>query len=169
MAMGAAIVALLGVVGWLWTTRGAGAPRAGEGELVVQTRPVSARVLVDGKERGVTPLTMRLASGAHVLEVQVGKTEPRVIPLTIQANVQTAQYIELQGVPTTGALEIRSEPSGARILFDGQPRGTTPATIQNIPVGDHTVVVESGGRKATQAIKIDPGSTAQLTIPLPRK
>jgi hypothetical protein len=169
MAMGAVIVLLLGVVGWLWMTRGAGAPRAGEGELVVQTRPVAARVLVDGKDHGVSPLTLRLPSGAHVLEVQVGKSEPRVIPLTILANVQTAQYIELQGVPTTGALEIKSEPSGARILIDGQPRGTTPATIQNIPAGDHTVVLEAGGRKVTQAVKIDPGSTAQLTVPIPRR
>jgi hypothetical protein len=126
-------------------------------------------VLVDGKEQGVSPLTMRLPSGAHVLEVQVGKSEPRVIPLTIQANVQTAQYIELQGVATTGALEIKSEPSGARILLDGQPRGITPATIQNVVVGDHTVVLESGGRKVTQTIKVDPGSTAQLMVPIPRR
>ena len=55
---------------------------------------------------------MRLDSGAHVLEVQSGKSEPRVIPLMIQAGVQTSQYVELQGVAKTGALEIRSEPAG---------------------------------------------------------
>ena len=85
------------VVLWLWT-RDPGAPRAGEGELVVQSRPVAARVSIDGEERGVTPLTVKLPSGAHVLEVQSGKSEPRVIPLTIQAGVQTSQYIELQNV-----------------------------------------------------------------------
>jgi hypothetical protein len=164
----AVIVVLLGLVGWLWT-RDAGAPKAGEGELVVQTRPVSARVSIDGKERGVTPLTLRLPSGAHVLEVQVGKSEPRVIPLTIQANVQTAQYIELQGVPSTGSLEIKSEPTGARVIIDGQPRGTTPAMIRDLPAGDHSVVLEAGGRKVTQAVKIDPGSTAQLVVPMTRR
>ncbi len=169
MAMAASIVMLLGIVGWLWTTRGAGGPRPGEGELVVQTRPVGARVIVDGNEHGVSPITVRLPSGAHVLEVQVGKAEPRVIPLTIQANVQTVQYIELKDVPVTGVLEIRSEPSGARILIDGQPRGTTPATLANLPVGDHTVVLEVGGRKATQVVKIEAGSTAQLTVPMPRR
>ena len=59
------------VVLWLWN-RNPGAPRAGEGELVVQSRPVAARVSVDGEERGVTPLTLALPSGAHVLEVQSG-------------------------------------------------------------------------------------------------
>ena len=152
VALGAVIVLLLGLVGWLWT-RETGAPRAGEGELVVQSRPAGARVLVDGKERGVTPMTVRLPSGAHVLEVQIGKSEPRVIPLTIQAGVQTSQYIELQGVARTGALEIRSEPSGARVTIDGQPRGTTPATIRDLTPGDHTVVLEVGGRKVHASSK----------------
>ena len=169
LAAAGVIVLLLSVVGWLWTRDTGGAPRAGEGELVVQSSPPGARVSVDGTERGVTPITVRLPSGAHVLEVQVGKSEPRVIPLTIQANVQTAQYIELQGVQSTGTLEIRSEPSGARVLIDGQPRGTTPATIRNLSAGDHTVVLEAGGRKVTQAVKIEPGSTAQLVVPIPRR
>lgn len=168
LALGAVIVLLLGLVGWLWT-RDTGAPRAGEGELVVQSRPPGARVSVDGTERGVTPVTLRLPSGAHVLQVQVGKSEPRVIPLTIQANVQTAQYVELQGVQATGTLEVRSEPSGARVLIDGQPRGTTPAVIRDLASGDHAVVLELGGRKATQAVTIDPGSTAQLLMRIPRR
>ena len=162
------IVVLLAVVGWLWT-RDTGTPRAGEGELVVQSRPIGARVTVDGSERGVTPLTVRLPSGAHVLEVQIGKAEPRVIPLTIQANVQTAQYVELQGQTVTGALAIRSEPSGARVTIDGQPRGTTPATIRDLAAGDHVVVLEVGSRKVTQTVKIEAGSTAQLVVPIPRK
>jgi hypothetical protein len=83
--------------------------------------------------------------------------------------VQTAQYIELQGVPTTGALEIRSDPSGARVTIDGRPRGTTPVMVRELPVGDHSVVLEAGGRKVTQAVRIEPGSTAQLVVPIPRR
>jgi hypothetical protein len=156
------------VVLWLWN-RAPAAARAGQGELVVQTRPVSARVSVDGTERGVSPITIPLPAGAHVLEVQVGKSEPRVIPLTIQSGVQTAQYIELQSVPTTGGLDIRSDPSGARVTIDGQNRGTTPVTIRDLPPGDHNVVLEVSGRKVTQAVKIEPGITAQLVVPIPRR
>jgi len=168
IAAAGVILLLLAVIGWLWT-RDTGAPRAGEGELVVQSSPPGARVSVDGTARGVTPITLSLPSGAHVLEVQVGKSQPRVIPLTIQANVQTAQYIELQGVLATGVLQIRSEPSGARVLIDGQPRGTTPATIRDLSAGDHSVVLELGGRKVTQVVKIDAGGTAQLVVPIPRR
>ena len=157
-----------GVVLWLWN-RDPGAPRKGEGELVVQSRPVAARVSIDGEERGVTPLTIALPSGAHVLEVQSGKSEPRVIPLTIQAGVQTAQYIELQNVALTGGLEIRSEPAGAKVTIDGQARGSTPVTIRDLAPGDHQIVLEGGGRKVTQAVRIDAGITAQLVVPLPRR
>jgi hypothetical protein len=156
------------VVLWLWT-RDPGVPRAGEGELVVQSRPVAARVSIDGEEKGVTPLTITLPSGAHVLEVQTGKSEPRVVPLTIRAGVQTAQYIELQNVALTGGLDIRSEPAGARVTIDGQNRGTTPVTVRDLAPGDHQVVLEAGGRKVTQAVRIDAGITAQLVVPLPRR
>ena len=157
-----------GVVLWLWN-RDPGAPRTGEGELVVQSRPVAARVSIDGEDRGVTPLTIALPSGAHVLEVQSGKSEPRVIPLTIQAGVQTAQYIELQNVALTGGLEIRSDPPGAKVTIDGQVRGSTPLTIRDLAPGDHQIVLEGGGRKVTQAVRIDAGITAQLVVPLPRR
>jgi diacylglycerol kinase family enzyme len=163
----AVVVLLLAVVGWL-ATRDTGGMRAGEGELVVTSRPEGAQVTVDGEVRGTTPLTVRLDAGAHVLEVKSGTSEPRVIPLTIQAGVQTAQYVELQGVVQTGTLEIRSEPSGARITIDGQVRGTTPMTVSNLTAGDHTVVLEAGGRKATQVVRIEAGATARLVVPLRR-
>ena len=126
-------------------------------------------MIVDGKDQGVTPTTVRLPAGPHVLEVQVGKAEPRVIPLTITAGVQTSQYIELRDVAVTGSLSIKSDPPGARITIDGKPRGTTPATIPNLATGDHAVVLELGNRKATQTVRIEPDSTAQLTIPMPRR
>ncbi|MDP2053710.1 MAG: PEGA domain-containing protein [Acidobacteriota bacterium] len=169
LALALFVVVLSGLVMWLWT-RDSGGPRAGEGELVVQSRPVAARVSIDGEERGVTPLTLSLPSGAYVLEVQSGKSEPRVIPLTIQAGVQTAQYIELQNVAQTGGLDVRSDPPGARVTIDGQSRGTTPVTVRDLAPGDHQVVIEaSGGRKVTQSVRIDAGITAQLVVPLPRR
>jgi hypothetical protein len=43
------------------------------------------------------------------VEVRTGKGEPRVIPLMIRANVQTAQYVELQEVgPVAPAVETRT-------------------------------------------------------------
>jgi hypothetical protein len=162
------VVALMAVaIAWLWI-RPSPDSLVGEGELVVNSRPV-ARISIDGTERGTTPQTLRLPAGTHVLEIQIGKTEPRVIPLTIRAGVQTSQYIELQNVPMTGGLELRSDPVAARVSVDGQLRGTTPLALKELPPGDHEVVLELGGRKVTQRVRIDAGITTQLVVSLPRK
>lgn len=162
------VVALMAVaVAWLWI-RPAPDSLVGEGELVVNSRPI-ARISIDGTDRGPTPQTLRLSAGTHVLELQIGKTEPRIIPLIIRAGVQTSQYIELQNVPLTGGLDIRSDPVGARVLVDGQPRGTTPAALKDLPPGDHEVVLELGGRKVTQMVHIDAGVAAQMVVSMPRK
>jgi hypothetical protein len=98
------------VIGWYWS-RPAPGPVEGEGELVVTSRPAAAKVIVDGSERGETPLTVTLSAGPHVVEVRAGTSEPRVIPLVIRANVQTAQYVELQeAVPVPPPVERRRVP-----------------------------------------------------------
>ena len=170
LGLAGVVVLLLAVMGWVLTRGGDGdgGMREGEGELVVQSRPEGAQVKIDGDVKGNTPLTVRLDAGAHVLEVQSGKSEPRVIPLMITAGVQTSQYVELQGVAKTGGLEIRSDPAGARITIDGRPRGTTPTTVSDLTPGDHTVVLESGGRKVSQTVRIQAGATAQLSVPMRR-
>lgn len=163
-----AVLALFqsGVI-WFWNRPQASTPSAGEGELVVQSRPTSARVSIDGDERGVTPLTLRLSAGTHVLELQTGKSEPRVIPLTIRAGIQTAQYVELQNVPLTGAIEVRTDPPGAVVLIDGQSRGSTPSILRDLAPGDHAVQLEAGGRKVTQTVRVDAGATTLLIVPMP--
>ena len=164
-----ALVVLLAVMGWLLTRATPdGGLGAGEGELVVQSRPEGAQVRIDGEVKGNTPLTVRLDAGAHVIEVQSGKSAPRVIPLMITAGMQTSQYVELQGVEKTGSLEIRSDPAGARITIDGRPRGTTPTTVSDLTPGDHTVVLESGGRKVSQTVRIQAGTAQQLSVPMRR-
>jgi hypothetical protein len=97
LIMAGVIVLLIAVVGWLMMrpATDSGALKAGEGELVISTRNPGASVKVDGKESGVTPLTVRLQSGPHSIEVRMGSGEPRVVPVMIKAGVQTAQYVEL--------------------------------------------------------------------------
>jgi hypothetical protein len=149
----------------VWT-RAPAAVGSDDGELVVQSRPVAARVSIDGEDRGVTPLTVRLPAGAHVLQISVGGAEPRVIPLAIQPGVQTAQYIELLNVPTTGVLEVRSDPARARVSVDGRDYGVTPVTIRDLPPGEREVVLERGAQRLVQRVRVEPGTTAQLVVPL---
>jgi len=164
-AMALLVLGQAAFIGWQATRPSEGL--TGDGELVVQSRPEGARVTVDDEDRGQTPVTLRLSPGTHVLQLRVGTAEPRVIPLLIRAGVQTAQYVEMQGVATTGVLEVRSEPSRARVSIDGQARGSTPLTLHDVTPGNYQVVLERGGRTATQMVNVEPGATAQLTVPIP--
>ncbi len=163
-ALVALAVAETAFLGWTLTrpTESLGS----DGELVVQSRPEGATVVIDDREHGVTPLTVRVSPGTHVLQVRAGSAEPRVIPLQIRAGVQTAQYVELQGVATTGVLEVRSEPAKARVTIDGRERGSTPLTLRDVAPGDYKVVLERAGWKSTQVVRVEPGGTAQLVVPI---
>lgn len=160
------VVALVqtAVLGWVLTRPSENL--GSDGELVVNSQPQGATVVVDDREHGVTPLTLRIAPGTHVLQVRAGSAEPRVIPLSIRPGVQTAQYVEMQGVATTGVLEVRSEPSKAKVTIDGRERGSTPLTLRDVAPGNYKVVLERGGWKSTQTVRIDPGTTAQLVVPI---
>ena len=154
------------VIAWLATSTGQATLTGGE--LVIQSRPVAARVTIDGEERGITPFQAELSPGSHVVEVRVGRSEPRVIPVVIRAGVQSGLYVELQSVATVGGLEVRSEPAKARVTVAGQYRGQTPLVLKDLPPGDVEVVIQSNSRQVKQTVRIEPGITSQLVVPLGR-
>ena len=136
------------------------------GTLVVNTNPAGVPVVIDGQPRGVTPLTLELAPGAHELRLATDG-EPRIIPLTITAGDTVSQSIELpKAGPYTGQLTVRSEPSGARVTVDGTPRGQTPLTLDGLMPGDHSVVLANDVSSVTHAVTIEAGATASLVVPM---
>ena len=165
-ALGVIAIGEAAFIGWL-LMRAPGSSGT-QGEIVVQSRPVAARVSIDGEEKGITPYTTELSAGAHVLEVRVGKSEPRVIPVQIRGGVQSGIYVELQSVATVGGLEVRSAPVSARVSVAGQYRGVTPLVLKDLPPGDHEVLLQSKTRQVKQTVRIEPGITSQLVVPFDR-
>src|SRR5262249_32629129 len=68
------------------------------GTLAVQTNPAGVSVVIDGKQRGATPLSIALEPGKHVLELQT-EGDVRSIPITITPGAQVSQFIELPHAP----------------------------------------------------------------------
>jgi len=54
----------------------------------------------------------------------------------------------------TGVLIAKSEPAGATVLVDGKERGVTPLTIDDVPFGSHTVVLQSDKGSVRRTVKI---------------
>ena len=137
------------------------------GVLTMASTPPGAQVFVDNVEHGQTPLTLTLAAGPHIVELR-GAGEPRTIPITITAGMQTQQYIELPttGSATPGSLQIRTEPAGAQVSVDGQPRGKSPVLVDNLTPGEHAVIVESDLGTVKHTVAVQPGTTSALVVPL---
>jgi serine/threonine protein kinase len=141
-------------------------PGAGVGSVNISSNPPGAQVLVDGLTRGMTPLTLTLKAGGHLVELR-GNGEPRTVPITVSAGTQTSQYIELpKDVVAFGQLQIRTEPAGAMVTVDGVPRGRSPVLVQSLAAGDHAVVLESDTATVKQTVSVEPGATAALVVPL---
>ena len=165
----AAAVALIALAGaGVTATRRyvAPTPATSEGTLSMTTNPPGAKLYVDGVERGTTPLTVALKTGAHALELR-GDGPPRVMPITMTAGAQVSQYIELpRTAATAGHLQVRTEPAGARVSVDGTSRGTSPVTVADLAPGEHSVLLESDRGSVRQVVTIEAGVTASLMVPL---
>jgi hypothetical protein len=143
------------------------APPITTGHVAVTTTPPGAQILIDGRVQGISPTTLTVAAGAHVLELR-GSGDPRRITLNVAAGAELSQYIEL-GKATVGAgsLQVRTEPAGARVGVDGVPRGTSPVTIGDLAVGEHIVTLDGESGSTKQTVTVEAGATASLVAQMP--
>jgi len=157
------------------------APRAtAEGTAIVNSRPDGALVIIDGEQRGVTPLRVALKTGDHALEILKGSSS-RTLSLSIEPGVVSSQYIELPVAPgpsarapaavraaagKTGALEITSEPNGASVVIDGQKRGTTPLLLKSVNAGRHDITISQGVITVRRSVVVSSGTNAVVDVSL---
>jgi PEGA domain-containing protein len=175
------------------TARGRSEPApaapAAVGRLLVRSTPAGARVFVDGKDTGVTPMTLRgLTQGSHSVRlVREGYTPAeRTVSFTAARPAQSL-IVELprpsatSRVPVpppspsalagryTGSLGIASLPPGATVYIDGKAVGTTPLRVPAIDAGSHVVRLERDGYgRWTSAIRIVAGEQMRVTASLER-
>ena len=110
---GFALIAVIQAIAIIWLWNRWSDTLAREGELEVKSLPTAARVRVDDRDLGVTPLTVRLAPGTYTLQVQAGAAPPRVLVVQIRPGVQTSQYLELQ-VPDAPAEKVPGPTKGRK-------------------------------------------------------
>jgi hypothetical protein len=136
-----------------------------EGTAVFNSVPEGASISIDGTPRGVTPLRVSLAAGAHSVEIASGAVS-RVLPITVEPGAVVSQYVELATAPVTtgGRLEIGSDPPGAQVTLDGVPKGTTPVVVADLPPGQHRVTVSAGENTINRTVTVTRGATSTLVV-----
>jgi hypothetical protein len=156
------------------------------GRLQVRSTPPGATVVLNGTERGVTPLVLRdLGLGRYSLQVTRSgyATEQRQLSLTraksaVALNLRLKRMAGAQAAPARtgtaqatptepqaiGSLVVDSLPSGAKVFLDGKPVGTTPLVLTSVIAGSHAVRLElSGHRPWSTSVQVAAGERSKVT------
>jgi formylglycine-generating enzyme required for sulfatase activity len=131
--------------------------------------PAAARVTIDGKEGGKAPGEFELEPGRHSVAIAAERYQPFSADVTIEGLGKT-QAFKPQLVPGWGVVTVTSEPAGAQLLVNGEPRGVTPLQAE-IMAGAHPVELRLEGFKAwTTDIQVkanEPLSLGPVKLGLP--
>jgi TonB family protein len=128
-----------------------GASAAAGDEITFETQPKRPAMTVTiRKPGGVKPLLVPLAAGAVLLAGLVAflmtrsPGEPPVVP------VEVAE--EPPPPPSAGSLRVATRPDGARVLVNGEQRGSSPLLLEALPLGTYRVRIERGGFEAEELV-----------------
>jgi PEGA domain/Putative binding domain, N-terminal len=81
--------------------------------------------------------------------------EQRLVSLGATPEIISVLRAANASAPRPGVLVVSSEPQGARVSVDGQPRGSTPLTLRDVAPGTHHIVLAQAGY-------LDNGSDVQV-------
>lgn len=111
----------------------------------VTSQPSGASVIIDGQDRGVTPLVMYdLKPGRHHLKFRLAgyREVDRYFRMDEAPLIEKHEVLE----EIKGILLVKSEPEGCDIRIDGQSVGTTPRLITNLAAkNSYTVRLRKAG------------------------
>jgi formylglycine-generating enzyme required for sulfatase activity len=107
--------------------------------------PSAARVTVDGKELGPAPGEFEIAAGSHSIAIAAERYQPFSGQVDVTGEGKSQVYKPAL-VPAWADVSVTSEPAGAQLLVNGEPRGVTPLTTE-ILAGNHPLELRLQGFK----------------------
>ena len=134
------------------------------GVLTARSEPAGARVLVDGRERGVTPLTLNdVTLGSHTVVLQSDKgSVKRTVTVATDKTALVSESIFAGWLNVYAPFEIQISEDSRAIRLDDQSRVL-------LPPGSHELRFENSdfGYRETRTVEVDPGKTTSLSLTPP--
>ena len=132
------------------------------------SEPSGARVIIDGAERGQTPLTLPFEPGAHTVVVSDGRVNTtRTVEVTAGGTVSVVAALTPVG-PAAGWLTIAS-PLEMQVFEAGTLLGTSANQKIMLPAGKHELELVNDATELRMPVTVDiqAGKTSKPSLTLP--
>ncbi|HSC27120.1 MAG TPA: PEGA domain-containing protein [Vicinamibacterales bacterium] len=136
-------------------------PSPETGEIVIQTQPAGAMVLLDGKPVGESPLKLTaVPAGRHVLTFTSSSGE-----VTRTVRVGAGQTLDVD-VPIFSGWVAIFAPIVLEVSLNGRSLGTTEQDRLMLPPGRHSLTLTNRdlGYRAIQGVDVEAGEVRSITI-----
>ena len=139
---------------------------ADTGMLYVKSAPPGAGVLVDGVDRGKTPVLLRdLPPGDLTLKLVLPGAPVTLVTARVVAG--EVKRVDVKLALPRASLTVITEPLEADIHVDRLARGPSPVTVGDLAAGEHEVIsILDGYERAVRRVSLGAGEKQTLEIKL---
>jgi hypothetical protein len=142
------------------------------GSLEVRSDPAGARVQLDGRGVGMSPVTLNdLQPGDHTVVVEGANNSVKQLVKVI-AGTRSSVVVPLAAAtpasPAAGWLSVSSD-SELQVTEGGTLLGTSRTDKIMMPAGEHSLefASDSLGFRVSKTVQVQPGKVARVSVPLP--
>ncbi len=115
-----------------------------KGRIAITSDPAGAEVFLNGNPQGQTPAKISgLGPGEYLVELRKQGYDRAYGKVGVLEGQEVDLDLLLE--KTTGLLLIDSVPAGSEILIEGEVKGTTPALVTDLPLGEYQVEIRAAG------------------------
>lgn len=136
-------------------------------QIMVTTTPMGAKVYIDGKYVGRSPVTVDVEPGRHIIRAEEDGYQTEEKSVDVSYGTTARVHIDLEILKAT--LVIKTDPTSASVYVDGSYKGITGTygLVLKLLPGKHTIRVEKEDYEAWEdEITLKPGERKILEITL---
>jgi hypothetical protein len=131
-------------------------------KITVTSTPSKAKVYLDDRYRGETPLALELKTGRYLIEIMLNGYKPYRGLLIVPAKKKLD--VKLKKIIRYGSIAVNAFPYG-KVFLDGVEKGETPILLRRVPEGEHTVIIKREGfKEIVRQIVVKPGERVKIGI-----
>ena len=138
--------------------------------LEVAAQPSFAHILIDGVAVGTGHYRGSVEPGVHQLAVEAKDHAPYRREFEILDDGRARNLGTIALTPLPAVVSIRSAPTGATVLVDGEYRGDTPLRVEVAAAGEHRLSVRKAGfRSVDDVVRLTPNARVERDYDLSRR